>query len=518
MNKTLKTLIYGIYGIGFAGTLFLMLGVQRIWNVYTSKSFKFENAGYLLIGFVVIFVLLLLNRKFGRQIETFLEKRSKLLLAASLAFLLIWQLYTCYGGYFVSGWDAGAVLANVQVEYLHDYAQLNSAYFSQYPNNLFLVWLFTQVAVVADFFGLHNIDYELVSFQCVLDVMTMYLVYVIARDFTHSTKTTWLAYAIAYLFVGISPWFIVAYSDATGVIFPVLSIRLYQLALQAKRGRSKLGLSALLGLWAALGYFIKPQTVIVVIALVLVEALRIIGPDFKKRAAAFISKLAFCCLGIMISAAVVTGLAIPSLHFQTNSELAVGWQHFLMMGLNDSTDGVFSADDVGYTMSFATAEERNAGNLAEAQQRIKDFGPKGMLRHLCRKQLVNYGDGTFAWAVEGGSFMGNPEWAQNLSSDFIRSFILPGGANYDTFLSMKQLMWVLIVFFQLFVIFYKRKDLLENGESTLLVMMVAIIGLTLFELMFEARARYLFCYAPIYALLAAWGMRNLKEIIRRHWC
>lgn len=517
MNKTLKTLIYGIYGIGFAGTLFLMLGVQRTWNVYTSQSFKFENAGYLLIGLAFVFALLLFNRKFGHQIETFLEKRSRPLLAASLGFLLIWQLYTCYGGYFVSGWDAGVVRANVQVEYLQDYAQLNSAYFSQYPNNLFLVWLFTRVVELGDFFGLHNIEYELVAFQCVLDVIVMYLVYLIARDFTHSTKTTWLAYAAAYLFVGISPWFIVAYSDATGIIFPVLSIRLYQLVLKAKRGRSKLGLSALLGLWAAIGYFVKPQTVIVVIAIALVETLRTIGPEFRKKAVALLPKLASCALGVIVAVTAVTGLAIPSLRFQANPNLAVGWQHFLMMGLNDSTDGVFSGDDVGYTMSFATAEERNAGDLAEAKQRIKNLGPRGMLRHLCRKQLVNYGDGTFAWAVEGGSFMGNPDWAQNLSSDFIRSFILPGGAHYDTFLSMKQLMWVLIVFFQLFVIFYKRKDLPENEETALLVMVVAIIGLTLFELMFEARARYLFCYAPVYVLLAAWGMRNFKGVIQRHW-
>ena len=37
----------------------------------------------------------------------------------------------------------------------------------------------------------------------------------------------------------------------------------------------------------------------------------------------------------------------------------------------------------------------------------------------------------------------------------------------------------------------------------------AILGLTLFELLFEARARYLFGYAPVYVMLAGVGLAGL---------
>ena len=44
--------------------------------------------------------------------------------------------------------------------------------------------------------------------------------------------------------------------------------------------------------------------------------------------------------------------------------------------------------------------------------------------------------------------------------------------------------------------------------------MLAIIGLTLFVLLFEARARYLYTYAPIYILLGAVGWKQMVSAVR----
>ena len=40
----------------------------------------------------------------------------------------------------------------------------------------------------------------------------------------------------------------------------------------------------------------------------------------------------------------------------------------------------------------------------------------------------------------------------------------------------------------------------------MVVLMVSIIGLTLFEILFEARARYLYTYVPLFILIALKGM------------
>lgn len=49
----------------------------------------------------------------------------------------------------------------------------------------------------------------------------------------------------------------------------------------------------------------------------------------------------------------------------------------------------------------------------------------------------------------------------------------------------------------------------EKGNKAIL--MLGIVGLTLFELLFEARARYLFIYAPIYIILCIYGLDFLRK-------
>ena len=43
--------------------------------------------------------------------------------------------------------------------------------------------------------------------------------------------------------------------------------------------------------------------------------------------------------------------------------------------------------------------------------------------------------------------------------------------------------------------------------------MIAIIGITLFLAIFEARSRYLYCYSPLFIATAIIGINNLKKRI-----
>lgn len=89
-------------------------------------------------------------------------------------------------------------------------------------------------------------EYSMVAFQCLLDVCTVYLTYRIAFDLFHSYRAAWLTYAVAYLFVGLSPWFIIVYSDATGIVLPVFLIRLYQKGLHQTSNGKSMTISALI--------------------------------------------------------------------------------------------------------------------------------------------------------------------------------------------------------------------------------------------------------------------------------
>ena len=91
--------------------------------------------------------------------------------------------------------------------------------------------------------------------------------------------------------------------------------------------------------------------------------------------------------------------------------------------------------------------------------------------------------------------------------------IRPEGENYQLFRSSKQAVWIPILFFLLLVILYQRKQTSIDIEKEMTAIVMAVIGLTLFELIFEARARYLFCYTPLFVILAALGMHNLHRLI-----
>lgn len=516
MKKVLRTIIYDLYGLIFIGTVFLMLGRQYVANVFTGKEFVLENAGFLILSLLIIVLVLFINNKYGNKLEEFFAKNSTILLLVSLGFLLFWQLYTCYGGYFYSGWDARVIFQTVLTEVAGDYSHLNTEYFSWFPNNLLIIWLFTAVTRLATACGFHNAEFAPVIFQCILDIFTVWLVYRITYGFTGSHRMAWAAYAVTYLFVGISPWFIVAYTDATGIIFPVLLIRIYQLLLEKESKSVKIIWSFMLGLIAITAYHIKPQTVIPLIAIALIELISAFDKKFIKNIITILPYIGGCIVGILIALMIYHLCIVPSTHIVTDQDKTIGWQHYIMMGLNDQTDGVYSGDDYAMTQSYETNAERNAADMEEAKKRIHDYGFVGMVRHLYRKQLVNYGDGTFAWNVEGNSFAGDPEWAHNSISGFIRSYIKPDGKNYEKFISCKQLMWVSIIFFQIFVPFYLQKDIYDNKDKMIMVMVTSIIGLTIFELLFEARARYLFCFAPIYVILGCVGLNNFYSYIKHH--
>ena len=513
MNKTLRRFFILIYVLLFVWTLFLVFGMQRVLNVMCSKNFPLENAGFFIIGGFVIIFIFWINNRYGEQIESFLQKKYRSILSISLVGLLVWQIYSCYGGYFLSGWDAGLIRDTVGLQYNHDYSHLNNEYFSWFPNNMLLVWIFKAVARFAGLVGYTNWEFSLVVFQCLIDIISIWLVYRVTYDFAKNQRVAFFTYLIAFLFIGISPWFIVAYSDATGILFPIIIIRIYQLVMHSENKMVRTIWSIILGFVSIAGSLIKPQILIAFIAVVLTEICCLFGKAFKHRLHDFIIRVLCYAIGIMAFFVLYNNIVIPTLHFQRDTDSTIGWQHYFMMGLNVSRDGVYSDEDYVFTKSFSTNEERNEANLQEAKKRIKELGIGGLFQHLSRKQLVNYGDGTFAWNVEGNSFAGDPEWAYNGISDFVRSFIKPDGINYNWFISFKQLIWIMVLFLLLFVFVYPRRILSSYGDNCIIVLAMSIIGLTIFELLFEARARYLFCYAPLFVILSGWGLRNIYSLI-----
>ena len=526
MYNAIKKTILLASSIGFIATLIILVIFRENMDVFAANTFTIPNAALLVFGLCILIPLFLINRKHGEAIERFLSKNTLIMLLISLALLLGFRLLVSTEGYFTPGWDAGTVL-NTTISLIRGTDITNPEYYSRFPNNLLIIWLYSFIGKAAVLIGIDAIGCVLLAFQSVICIISILLVFIITRDMSGSIKTAWFAYSLAYLFVGLSPWFMIAYSDATGIIFPLLIIRIWQISKKCQRQIVKLLLRVLLGILSMTSFYIKPQLFIAFIAVIIIDLVGLLKKEtpvqsisLQREIVSVTADLASVLAGIALFLAIYNYLIVPSIPIKIDPEMRAGVNHYIMMGLNDSTDGVYSDPDYVYSYSFVTNAERDAADMDLALQRIKDYGAIGLLRHLADKQVVNYGDGTFGWLIEGGFF---DTWSSRTVSGigrFIKYTINGSGIKYQIFKNTSQMIWLtimlMIVFMPFSNVFKKTKTPSDTFDmDMLLVLVLSVIGLTVFELLFEARARYLFCYAPVYVIMASIGFRNLCHVLRR---
>ena len=145
MEKTFKRLLIILWEIIVLVTLFLMLSFQRVWNVTKSKNFSMENAGYLIIG--IFFIAIICRAKIFRddKYKQWINKYSPVLLPVSMIVFFVTQTLFCYGAYFTDSWDPSMILQTAIQELHGEYDLMSDHYFSWYPNNLFLVWIYKNI-------------------------------------------------------------------------------------------------------------------------------------------------------------------------------------------------------------------------------------------------------------------------------------------------------------------------------------------------------------------------------------
>ena len=120
--------------------------------------------------------------------------------------------------------------------------------------------------------------------------------------------------------------------------------------------------------------------------------------------------------------------------------------------------------------------------------------------------MNNFNDGTFAWGREGSFFF---EIFENDS--FIA--MLTRNLYYDTgqyryiFEGITQTLWIVILMLILGTVFYNTS---ENKEVVILLW-ITLIGVFLFESLFESRARYIYTYSPVFIVLSVIGLQTIFQ-------
>lgn len=500
IQRYLKNKILYLYLLLLLGISLLLLATPQSIKYFCKVNFAADNIVLLGCGIIICTSLML----FTDCKKDTNNNKLKVNFSYFLLGMLIVQLVICYNIQFLTNWDVNVLLSNAKWIADGDYHKLSNNYFSNYPNNVLLVCCFSYLFKFLNFIGINSFIKGvrlIVAFQCLLSVCTLWLLAKSVLNIVESEIYTRFAVFIYVLIVGLSPWLVITYSDSIGLIFPILFLYLYQKINDANTFK----MTALVGVLSFIGYKIKPQVIFVCIAIIIVHLLvvNLSSYDFKR----FIREMKIAIIfisAVILSNFVYQSFVVPSTYFKLNKEAEFGIAHYLMVGHDYTRGGVFSGRDVKFSSEIKTQKERTIKNIGVFKERIEYLKPIGLAKFYAKKTLTNFNDGTFAWGKEGGFYNTIFKDKNEHLSPFLRNIFYHNGKYYIYWASFMQMIWLTILFFNGCLIF-SREFVEEN--KTLLVAVVSVIGLTIFETLFEARARYLYTYVPIYILLATVGCK-----------
>lgn len=409
------------------------------------------------------------------------------------------------------GWDAGAVLETARQFAAHTHYDFAEEYFAWYPNNLFLAFALGQYFRALGTLGVDDSLAAAIWLHAAFMAASALLAFALARRLGGwaSAVGTLL---VSVPFVAFGPWSGIPYSDTLAMPFPIGVLLLAEAARLAPPTRSIL-LWAAVGIVAAVGTQVKPTVVFALVAVGMAALLSSRDRSLWRRTATLmVVALASAAGTFAMSSSVIKTAHVVQFDIDANSQ-SVPLTHFLKMGATGR--GGFNADDVRTTLS-TPPPERFADGMNGYLKRVEAMGPLGYPVFLVDKLAWSLGDGSFyAWA-EGVTRENRAFPATDPLSQEIRHYYTFDGDGAVFMRSAWQAGWFAVLGL-LVAAALARGEQARSWSGT--TARLSILFLLAFLALFENRARYLYLYVPVFAVLAAAAADDvcaaLPKVIRR---
>ncbi|MBD8043706.1 hypothetical protein H9638_07755 [Arthrobacter sp. Sa2BUA2] len=414
-------------------------------------------------------------------------------------------------------WDAAPVFYSALA--LADGApgNVDVSYFQINPNNLLLMLLLSKFMETAQALGVTDLRQSVAYLNAAVLFCGMLLTYA-AAALLGGRQTARLTLVPSIILILFSPWLPVFYSDTVGLLFPILIFCLLAAAGRC-RWPARMLLWAAAGAAAAVGYGIKPTVLICLAAAALVGLFSIRRGRWRQDALSVLLAMAvaggsFAGMHGAVQAwersSVVNGdpasrePAIPPTHF-----LKVGAQQY--PGPNGDYYGAYNEPDRLGTLSIEDPQERFDAGLQAYRERVEAMGPAGYAGFLNAKLRWITGDGSFFGWGEGG-MTADQFLADDGLSRSIQDFYGPGRPGFGFSLSLWQGTWFLLLALCGGAVFLRDPRLAALGP---VMARISLLGLLLFLMFSEGRARFLYLYVPYFIVLGAVSLQCLPVLTGR---
>lgn len=431
---------------------------------------------------------------------------------------------------FYGGWDCGMVANSAR--WIYEGGELGyEDYYTIYTNNIPITWLLYKLySAVSGFANYpYNPEFIWIQFQCVMFSAAVFFSVMAVLIISKKVSFSALTLLVNVLFLGLSPWKIIPYTDASTIAMPVFIIFLYALFSRMK-SKWKYVLWLFLIFAGVLGGIMKATSYVTLIAIVLVDFVWVLFDKaaVSKKLKKLLLRIALLVCGFLLASLCKNGM-YKTLDYEYDYDMAITWSNYLYNGLNEATTGACSGDGLSIVRAYA-GYPREVRDMVERQyikDRVVEKGFKGLLDFWLRKQVMNFNDGTFSWFQEG--FFNAWEYEDIIDSSWeepLRDFYWNDGEKYTLFSTLSQGIWIFVllgviveaiqVLINAIISLKKRVDDTENNSLEKRISTIGIvtfIGVFLFVMLFEGRARYLYNTIPVFSTMAVMGYCKLASTI-----
>jgi integral membrane protein (TIGR03766 family) len=497
VSKLVKNLIVALF------LIFAFLWIVNVLQnaVLLPQNLTFFWTKVLFSGMLVTVLVLIfpLGKKLFYQIGNFLQRYKWVFFSIAVVLQAVLVIYGT-----TEYWADVYALFHSATGSAKD---INSLYFSRYPNNLFLFYIYKFFTwPISGFY-----KYLILNLVNALAVdLAFILFYRVMKSFLDNLVATFGFYFFL-LVLGLSPYILMPYSDTFSLPFSVLMMSFGLRILQERRVST--GDWILFLFSGVIAFLLKPSTIIPVIALILVYALFIKEKGHLKTIGILFALLVGM-FGIVKSSMFVLENYGP-VHIQQGRSIPM--THFVMMGLNKGEQpgsylGGWNLADFENTVSNESTDAMSNYNKKVIVDRLKNFGVLGYAKFLLEKERAT---------TQDGDFTANPELmiakseinptSKTKVSGWIADHLYPRGVSFNTYRIYAQILFVLLSLGVLFAAVFTRAT-----DVAVTFFKLSVLGGILFLLIFEGgRGRYLIQFMPYFVILSSIGWEKFFSVARR---
>lgn len=393
-----------------------------------------------------------------------------------------------------------------------------STYFSKYSNNYLLALIFRSIYLALDRMGITDMYTPLLLLNMLCLLAGALLTWLIARKVygLKAAVKTLLLFTLNPVYYLSVFW---VYTNTLSVPFMMAVIYLGICLYSAKHTLSRCVYGVLFGVSTALGYLIRPTSVIPVIAFAVCFLCFLINrraSGTTRRAASpqdspsngalhMARNTSFQILqwaGIFAASLLAAGIVylganrLCDSYFHSVSDGNYPVTHWLMMGSHG--DGLYQLDDDRFTLSFGTAEEKKQATLEKTKENYKELGALGTISLMVRKIVIAWSDQYYNLAMR----MKQPMRYHPLYAWLVAE-------NSDIFRLYCHSFWLTAVLLSINCCIRQLRR--KRIPTVTFLLLLSLFGSILFYCFWEVKPAYSMPFLPLFFLLAQEGSNGLPD-------